>query len=521
MSILDPIDPLKPCGEDYKYDDEYLEVEVEIEKSFNATSESETQWDFVVFRCEKILKENTKDLKIASFWLYAHWKMNGWSGFFTILETYATFIKTFGKDLYPQKGKRKIKIFEWVEKIFEEPFLKIVDQFSESELERLTAIFSILEKAVPECVEENYVLLKTVQEETNHMLKTCKQREEEARRMAEMQAEEDKKRQEEAAREEEARKIRRSEEEEILSKFGASSNHVHSQGMENYTPLTHEDIDAIIDPIILLAKSLFEKAPADYLAFKVLFSVTEIILEEALLDQTLIHEDFIPSDDICQAARELEFTSKISLQQLEALQEQLFTRPTWLEGYYIAVKVLYRLEKPEDALHIEMLLIHFLQRNKSLFTLDINGRPLIADKMLVWAENKMLELCDNGGNNVEYQRAYQEILTIKKEESIQNALSRLEKYYQEASGEEERFRWRLLFVDFALDIGDKKLALSLLLELERLIELYKIDKWQPELAITTYETLLKPIMAQELGPNGKERIYNKLSILDIQKVINI
>ncbi len=521
MSILDPIDPLNPCGEDYKYDDEYLEVEVEIEKSFNATSENETQWDFVVFRCEKILKENTKDLKIASFWLYAHWKMNGWSGFFTILETYATFIETFGKDLYPQKGKRKIKILEWVEKIFEEPFLKILDQFSESELERLTAIFSILEKAVPQCVEEDYVLLKTVQEETNHMLKTCKQREEEARRMAEIQAEEDKRRQEEAAREEEAKQIRRSEEEEILSKFGASSNHVHSQGMENYTSLTHEDIDAIIDPMILLAKSLFEKAPADYLAFKVLFSVTEIMLEEALTDQTIIREDFIPSDDICQAARQLESASKISLQQLEALQEQLFTRPTWLEGYYIAAKVLYKLEKPEDALQLEMLLIHFLQRNKALFTLDIDGRTLIEDKMLAWAENKMLELCDSGGSNVEYQRAYQEILTIKKEESIPNALSRLEKYYQEAGGEEERFRWRLLFVDFALDIGDKKLALSLLLELERLIESYKIDKWQPELAIATYETLLKPIMAQELGPDGKERIYNKLSILDIQKVINI
>ena len=65
------------------------------------------------------------------------------------------------------------------------------------------------------------------------------------------------------------------------------------------------------------------------------------------------------------------------------------------------------------------------------------------------------------------------------------------------------------------------MAFSLLLELERLIEVYKIDQWQPELAIMTYETLLKPIITQELGAEGKERIYNKLSILDIQKVINL
>lgn len=521
MSILEPINSVEPCGEDYKYDDEYLEVEVEIEKSFNATSETETEWDFVVFRCEKILKENAKDLKIASFWLYAQWRMNGWSGFFNTFEIFAKFIEAYDKELYPKVGRRKIKIFEWIEKVFEEPFLKILDQFSESELERLTSIFDIVEKAVPACVEADYRLLKDVQEQTHILLKTSKQREEDAKRMAELQAEEDKKRREAEAIQAEAQQLRRSEEEDILSKFGSSSGHMLSTGMEDYTPLTHENIDEIINPMIELSKSLFDKAPADYLAFKMLFSVCEIMLEEALEDEDILRDDFIPSDDICQVVRQLEESSKVSIEQLLALEEQLLLRPTWLEGYYIASRVLYKLDRAEDALKLETLLIHFLQRKEDLFSVEINGKLFIADKMLAWANTKILELCDGGGSSVEYQRAYQEVLAIKKEESTQNALTLLEKYYQSASGDEERFRWRLLFVDFALEIGDKHLALSLLLELERLIEAYKIDKWQPELAIVTYETLLKPIMMQELGTEGKERIYNKLSILDFQKVINL
>jgi len=126
VSILEPISSAKPCGEDCKYDDEYLEVEVEIEKNFNATNESETEWDVVVDKCEKILKDSSKDLKIASFWIYAQWKLNGWNNFFDIFETYAKFIEIYGKEIYPLAGRRKIKIFEWVEKVFEEATDKVI-----------------------------------------------------------------------------------------------------------------------------------------------------------------------------------------------------------------------------------------------------------------------------------------------------------------------------------------------------------------------------------------------------------
>jgi len=524
MSILEPISQEQPCGEDFKYDDEYLEVEVEIEKSFNATSESETEWDFVVFRCEKILKDHAKDLKIASYWLYAQWRMNGWSGFFNTLETYAKFIEIYSKDLYPTVGRRKIKILEWVEKVFEEPFLKILDQFSESELERLSTIMSFFERVIPLCVETDYKLLKDVKQQSDHLLSTVKQREEEAKRMAELQAEEDARRREEEALRAEADQLRRSEEEDILAKFVPSSRGNSTSGttgLEEYTSLTHDDIDATIDPLLENVKVLFEKSPADYLAFKMLFSLGEILLEEALSDSSIMQDDFIPSDDICYAVRQMEEFGNVSVEQLHALEEQLLSRPTWLEGYYIATKVLYKLDRADDAEKLEDLLLHFLHRKEDLMELQINGRPLVADKMLAWANTKLLTLCGEGSGSAEYQRAYQEILTVKKEQSTQNALELLEAYYQRASGDEERFRWRLLFVDFALEIGDKHLALSLLLELERLVEAYQIDKWQPDLAVTTYETLLKPIMTQELGPEGKERIYKKLSILDIQKVINL
>jgi len=521
MSILEPISQGTPAGKDFKNEDEYLEVEVEIEKSFNVASESKIDWMFVIMRCEKILATEVKDLKIASFWLYGQWQLNGWHAFIDGFETYASLLEQYNKTLFPLVGRRKTKILEWVEKVFENNLLSAIDQFSEEQLTKLLEIFTRLDTSIPLTVEAEHKFLKDAKEKCESLLQAARYREEENKRQAELNSIEDAKRREENEALQEANAVRRSEEEEILAKFATSSSVATTNTADNDAKLTHEDIEEITEPILTLCATLFEKAPGDYLAFKMLLSFGEMLLEEALLDSSLKSDDFTPSSDVTRAVRE-SVEGNVAIAQLVALEEQLLLRPTWIEGYYIATKTLYKLGKTEDAEKLENMLFYFLHRQSELMTFTVTGgEKLVPEKMELWAKTKMLSLCDEGGSNIEYQRAYQEVLAVKKEQNEQNALELLEEYYKKASGDEERFRWRLLFVDFAFELGDKRLALALLLELERLIDIYKIDQWQPELAITTYETLLKPMITQELGAEGKERIYKKLSILDFQKVINL
>lgn len=519
MGILEPINEAFPAGEDFKYEDEYLEVEVEIEKSFNVASESKIDWMFVIMRCEKILSNDAKDLKIASFWLYGQWQLNGWSTFIDAFETYAALISQYSKTLFPLVGRRKIKIFEWVEKVFETSLLTATDQFSEVQLTALLTIFTDLDKNISVAVETEYRFLKDVHVKCDSLLANLHYAKEEQARQAELDGIADTKRREEQNAQQEAQNVRRSAEEEIVAKFATSST-TSMTTTENDTSLSHEDMQAIRDPLLEICTTLFEKSPSDYLAFKMLFSLGTTLLEETLTNNQIESNEFIPSEDICTAVRKLA-DAEVSFSQLLALEEQLLLRPTWLEGYYIATKILYKLGKTEDAEKLETLLFYFLHRHPTFMDFTMKNGKLVPEKMENWAQTKMLSLCDEGGSAIEYQRAYQEVLALKKEQNEQNALTLLEEYYKKSAGDEERFRWRLLFVDFALEIGDKRLALALLLELEKKIVAYQIDQWQPELAITTYEMLLKPIITQELGADAKERIYKKLSILDIQKVINL
>ncbi len=109
MSILEPISEKHPYGVDYRYDDEYLETEVEIEKSFNVTSDRETRWDYVASKCEKILQENTKGLKIASYRLYSQWKLRGGREFLDSFKTYARFIESYQKNSIRRREDAKSK----------------------------------------------------------------------------------------------------------------------------------------------------------------------------------------------------------------------------------------------------------------------------------------------------------------------------------------------------------------------------------------------------------------------------
>jgi len=521
MSMLDPINPENPCGEEMKYDDAYLAIEIEIEKSFNAIVETDVQWDEIASQCETLLAQNTKDLKIASYWLFATWKMHGWGAFVQALEMYTQLLETFRDKLYPLQPKRKEKILDWIESRLGDPLSQALGAFSNGQLENLSETLERLNNVTREITEGKDTFFKKIQQDILDFF------ENEKRRIASMEArekerrEEELRRKEEEKRQEESKAIRRVEEEEILSKFSPASSSDVQENPSHHTPLGHENIEALHDPLLGLARSLFEQAPFDYFSFKMLFSLGEILWEDFLRDSEVIYDDFVPSDDVRRAVLALRESAVVTSEQLRALEEQIRIRPTWLEGYFVAAGMLRTLGEVQTAEKLEGLIVHFLFRHTELMDMSVEDTPFLGEKLVAWAKKNILDFQGEGAGSdqAQFRQVYQEALTLYRGESAEEAFAFLEEYYRQSRGAEERFRWRLIYVELALEVGDKRLALALLLELERLIEAHRIDQWQPDLAIATYEQMLKPILIQELGAEAKERIYQKLSILDVQKVI--
>ncbi|MCF6244393.1 MAG: TssA family type VI secretion system protein [Sulfurovum sp.] len=511
--MLKDITENRPCGEDIKYDDKYIEIETEVEKDFNVANTGETNWETVIIKSEDLLQHQTKDLKLLSYWLYAQKEFNGWDGFLTSFEMYTQLLMQYNKELYPKSEKRKIKILEWLENILEDKLLQSLEKFNKEQLQQLSDILKAFATAIPLTTSTENTFFKETEKKSSDMLFDIKRKEDEKKEMEKMRAEELLKQKEEETLTIEAQRLRRSEEEKIIEKFSTTNT---TQTLDENMALSSSDMDNCITTIRNISESLLKKAPADYLSYKLLFSLGEILLEEFFMQQSSTSNDLIPSEDIIKVARNLE-NNNISIEQLNALIEQLLIRPSWIEGYYIISKMLYKLMRKNDAAKLENMLFTFLYREED----KLNKINMIPDTMQEWLQTKILSLKNDGDNTLEYQHVYQEVLKIKNEQNEQNALLLLEDYYYKAKSEESRFRWKLVLVDFALEVGDKKAALSLLLELEKLIDMYAIHQWQPELAIKTYDTILQPILSQELKVEVKERIYNKLSILDIKKIIEL
>jgi len=525
MLFTEAIDSQNIVGNEYKYEDEYIEVEVEIEKSFNVASEDVTSWDLIIEKCEKILIEKSKDLKIASYWLYATWMVEGWGVFEKNLLIYTEFIEKFSKNLFPKAAKRKLKIFQWTEKIFEPHILKKLEELDKERLIKLKDLLERFTGAVEDSLSpeiEKVEIFKDVKKEILSKIDFLEREEEELKRVQELKLQEEEKRlaQEKALQEEKLK--RRSEEEEILSKFMLSNtfSQTPSSNLKNEKKLEIETVIKLKDKWVEFTKELYRNSAVDYMTYMSLLSFSEILLENDTFWSESYIDFLLPSEDVVEAARQLIFTDTISKEQLDAVVEQLYTRPAWLEGYYIIFNILYKNGFSDDAARLEKALIYIIHKKKELIDLDIASRQFMSNDMKMWSNKKILTICAESSGNFEYQIVYQEVLRIRNEKGIKSAIEFLEDNFHKSRSEEERFRWKLLFVEFALEIGEKMLALSLLLDLEELIEKFGLDKWQPDLAIATYEMMLRPIISQELGQVGKDRIYKKLCILDVKKVVN-
>ena len=520
MSLLEPISSDSYVGNNFTDDDKYLELEVEIEQSFSDVNQTGVDWNFVIKRSEEILLEHSKDMKVLSYWLYAQWKFNGWTAFFEAFSTFASLLARYNKELYPSKEKRKVKILEWIDKVFEKPLEENIKEFSKEQLGSLVGIFSVLEEGLNATLEGKVVFLKPAHEEAKRLLMEIKRREEQQAKEAEAFKDAQKKRSKEDKELQAARLQKQKEDEEVISKFQTKTSIGDIVESDiNEKALTYDDIVEHTSELLSICKTLFAESPGEYLPFNLLFSYATIILEEVLHDTKIKTDKLLPSTEVIAAIRD-SLDNTITLQHLIALEEQLLKFPSWLEGYYLAARMLHRLNRAEVAQKVEKLLYHYMEKEELCVTFSSSiGTKLVPVEIETWAKQKILSLRGKGDSDVEYKKVYQEALALKAKENAQNALEFLETKYKRASSAEAKYKWRLVVIEFLLETGDKRLALALLLELEQQIETYKLDIWQPNLAIQTYDLLLKPIVFQELGKENQERIYKKLSILDLQKVL--
>ncbi|MDX4036239.1 type VI secretion system ImpA family N-terminal domain-containing protein [Aliarcobacter skirrowii] len=111
-SILQEINDV--VGKDCKYEDSYLNIEIEIDKISSVTQDT-CDFRTVLSECENLLSKDTKDFKIATWWFYTNFKINQIEGLKYSIDCFIEFINKFYTSFYPKSKISKTNIIEWLE----------------------------------------------------------------------------------------------------------------------------------------------------------------------------------------------------------------------------------------------------------------------------------------------------------------------------------------------------------------------------------------------------------------------
>ncbi len=95
------------------------------------------------------------------------------------------------------------------------------------------------------------------------------------------------------------------------------------------------------------------------------------------------------------------------------------------------------------------------------------------------------------------------------------------KQYESSASVEEKFNWRLYHAQLAVEFNKKDIALALLEDLQKDIERFNLDDWNPKLVSKVYSLILNSFTNIDIQNDKLEQIYKRLCKTDINSAFEI
>lgn len=488
MKIVEAITKEKPIGTDYKYEDAYIAIESEIDKTMSASSSGEVNWQFVQQSSEEILSEQSKDLKIASYWLYAKWKLEGWRGLEEGIPILTQLLEVYQLTLFPKSDKVKRRILEWLHENLTEALMRDVVNVQGSEVERLLTHLETLEKALAKAFkEDDFALFNSL---TRKLTKYLKEKEE--REALDVEPTQEKKTEEQKPVEAIVEEVAV----EVLTPHYSKQEHLQQiqQGLHG------------------------SEIQEELLLFEFTFSLAmQKMLKLLALEQPLTRTLF-PTNEALETLKE----QKDEQSYMTAVKSMLMNYPCWLEGYLMLFESLEASKSDEMILELlKFKFISFVEQHKTtIITFSPDNYEVINHDLETFlALNK--EERQSGKSSKQFEREYEHAVALFKKQEKAEAVEYLSTHYNNAKSAKEGFLWRLEQVKLAFEIDNKHMAVALLYELDKEIEKFNINKWSPDLAIEVYVLLLKPSLNKLLPSDKRELFYGKLCQLSAVDAMSV
>ncbi|MCU7843207.1 MAG: TssA family type VI secretion system protein [Candidatus Thiodiazotropha sp. (ex Monitilora ramsayi)] len=134
------------AGEDPRYGDDFNAVKLEIDRL------SDTDYAEVVRLCKRILQEESKDLRVAGYFLMAKIFTEGFNGLIEGTQLYHDLIKRYGLDCHPQREIAKLQAIGWLNNEKLAAFVKKISLENDSERAAISGLKALIESLNSEII---------------------------------------------------------------------------------------------------------------------------------------------------------------------------------------------------------------------------------------------------------------------------------------------------------------------------------------------------------------------------------
>ncbi len=488
------------CGVDCKHEDIFLSIEQEVDKENSVTQNENTNWHFVLRSCEELLLTQTKDLKIATWWLFSNFKLKSIDGLLYGLNTYILLIERFLVDIFPLSKKSRTNILFWFESNLSNEILKsescIKSIKNNKDLNFLLNKLDLIIKNISNENKNNFKMLIKITEPIEEKKIILSQ-------FSELE------------------KIQEIKKEPLLQKTF----------IQEFIEEINTDSDAtnvlrnIKKNVSLLADYYRKKDFSDLRALRITRFLSWFDVDGLPFANSKKTSLYPPSEMDLDLLDELYRTKKYE-DALYLVEEILEVCPFWFDGHYYCFNIFEQTNKHSIAKEIKNVFASFIKTNDGILDFYfVNDTPFASAKTKKWILEESIpkkELKQNDDEKVlENEEFIKKIYEIAGSGEVKEAMEMFENKYFTSSSVEEKFNWRLKQSQFAVEFEKKDIALALLEELEKDIDKYHLTKWNPKLASKVYSLLLGNFTHLDIHIDRMNFIYKNLCKTDINSAFEI
>ncbi|GFM64447.1 type VI secretion system protein TssA [Pseudomonas cichorii] len=497
-----PVSEQCPEGDDVRFSTEFEALEGELSKVYSLQGSVQVDWLKVRELSEHILRENSKDLRVAVWLVWALYQCESFPGLLAGINLLHHLCSHRWQVLHPRKSRTRTAALNWLVPRLEQVLVEGVSVTTQLPLfQNLVETLEALDNLLTNYLGDEAPLILPVRRRLAVMV----QRAVESKADTETLIVQVK---------------------QVAARVFKSDVHIESEKD------AHKALKAQQESAQKLCAWWLRQKATDVRALRLSRTVFWLSIDKVpecnVRQVTALHG--LSAEKLNGYAERFKQGRYADL--IVDIEASLALTPFWFDGQRLLWECLRALKAESAMREVEILFALFLERLPGICDLKFqDGSPFADDDTHRWINEQVMphlhvdtvdDTPDERVVQPEWDVVLEEALSVLRSDGLKSAVQMLKQKLQSSQGQRERFHWQFALAKICYSAKKYELAKSQLEVLDQYLQDSGLHTWEPELSLKVMHTLnscYECLPQSNVVRERKDEIYRRLCHLDLEVLL--